>query len=167
MAISTPTIAPGVAKAPFWSASFYGLQFISLLNAWGDHITAQRILEWTDPADPGYGPALAWAEMALPSFHKTLLNTLEATPEEPLDLPLCRMTLLVATLIREDRAFAISHFEALQSEFAPFFVVTGEGPAANEVRKMLASAKRRLTLMSRLACYRTDAVACESERLAA
>lgn len=167
MAISTPTIAPGVAKAPFWSASFYGLQFISLLNAWGDYITAQRILEWTDPADPGYSPALAWAEMALPSFHETLLNTLEAIPNEALDLPLRRMTLLVATLVRGDPASLFARYEELKSQFAPFFVVTGEGPAADEVRKMLASAERRLTLMSRLACYRTEAVAGQTEHLAA
>ncbi|MEE2860079.1 MAG: hypothetical protein ACU0HS_17660 [Paracoccus sp. (in: a-proteobacteria)] len=167
MATDTPTTAPSAAKAPFWSASFYGLQFISLLDAWGEHITAQRILEWTDPADPGYERAAAWAEMALPSFHQTLLNALEAAPKEPLDLPLRRMTLLVATLVREDRGSAFIRYEALKSEFAPFFVVTGGGPAADEVRAMLASAERRLTLMSRLSCYRTESAACEAELLAA
>ncbi|WP_330448597.1 hypothetical protein FLP41_16005 [Paracoccus marcusii] len=133
----------------------------------GDHITAQRILEWTDPEDPGYGPALARAEEALPGFHNTLLNTLEATPNEPLDLPLRRMTLLLATLVREDLAGALVRCEELKSEFAPFFVVPGNGPAADEVRQMLASAERRLTLMSRLSCRRSGRVECKAEPLAA
>lgn len=162
MATDTPTTALRAAKAPFWAASYYGLQFIALLDAWGEHITAQRILEWTDPADPGYDRAAAWAEMTLPSFHQILLNTLEAAPKEPLDLPLRRMTLLVATLVRENRASALTRYEELKNDFAPFFVVMGDGPAADEVRAMLASAERRLTLMSRLACYRTESKISES-----
>ena len=90
-----------------------------------------------------------------------------AAPKEPRDLPLRRMTLLGATLVREDRGSAFIRYEALKSEFAPFFVVTGGGPAADEVRAMLASAERRLTLMSRLSCYRTESAACEAELLAA
>lgn len=156
MATDTLTTVPSAPKALLWAASYYGLQFVALLDAWGDHITAQRILEWTDPADPGYDRAAAWAESALPSFHQTLLNTLEAAPKEPLDLPLRRMTLLVATLVRKERASALTRYEELKNDFAAFFVVTGDGPAADEVRAMLASAERRLTLMTRLACYRTE-----------
>lgn len=167
MATKTSTSASRAVKAPFWHASFYGLQFCALLDAWGEHIHAERILEWTQPADPAYGRALARAKSALPSFHDTLLNTLDALPAEPLDLPLRRMTLLLATLIRQKRASAFVRHETLKGEFAPFFVVSGDGPAADEVRKMLASAERRFALMAHLPLYRTEAAGLEAEPIAA
>lgn len=167
MATKTSTTAPRVVKAPLWHASFYGLQFCALLDAWGEHIHAERILEWTQPADPAYGRALARAKSALPSFHDTLLNTLDALPAEPLDLPLRRMTLLLATLVRQNGASAFARYETLKGEFAPFFVVPGDGHAADEVRKMLASAERRFALMAHLPLYRTEAAGLEAEPIAA
>lgn len=167
MATKTSTTAPRAVKAPFWHASFYGLQFISLLDAWGEHIHAEQVLTRTRPADPGYGRALAWAESSLPKFHDTLLNTLEAIPAEPLDLPLRRMTILLATLVRENRASAFDRHETLKSELAPFFLVPGDGPAADEVRKMLASAERRFALMACLPLYRTEGAGLEAEPIAA
>ncbi|WDA11819.1 hypothetical protein [Paracoccus marcusii] len=157
MATKTSTTAPRAVKAPFWHASYYGLQFIALLNAWGEHIHAEQAL--TRAADPGARHALAWAESSLPKFHDTLLNTLEAIPAEPLDLPLRRMTILLATLVRENRASAFDRYETLKSELAPFFLVPGDGAAADEVRKMLAAAERRFALMARLPLYRTEGVA--------
>ena len=159
MATETSTTAPCAVKAPFWHASYYGLQFIALLNAWGEHIHAEQALTRTRAADPGAHRAQAWAESALPKFHDTLLNTLEAIPAEPLDLPLRRMTILLATLVRESRASAFVRHETLKNEFAPFFLVPGDGPAADEVRKMLAAAERRFALMARLPLYRTEGVA--------
>lgn len=167
MATKTSTTAPRAVKAPFWHASFYGLQFISLLDAWGEHIHAERALNRTRPADPGYGRALAWAESSLPKFHDTLLNTLEAVPAEPLDLPLRRMTILLATLVREERASVFIRYETLRGEFAPFFAVSGDGPSADEVRKMLASAGRRFALMAHLPLYRTEAAGLDAEPIAA
>lgn len=167
MATKISTTASCAVKAPFSHASFYGLQFCALLDAWGEHIHAERILEWTQPADPLYGRALARAKSALPSFHDTLLNTLDALPAEPLDMPLRRVTILLATLVREKRASAIIRYEKLKDEFAPFFVVSGDGPAAEEVRKMLASAERRLALMARLSLYRTEGAGLEAEPIAA
>lgn len=159
MATETPNTAPRAVKAPFWHANYYGLQFIALLDAWGEHIHAERALNRTRPSDPGYGRALEWAEGSLPKFHDTLLNTLEAIPAEPLDLPLRRMTILLATVVRENRASAFDRYETLKSELAPFFLVPGDGPAADEVRKMLAAAERRFALMARLPLYRTEGVA--------
>lgn len=167
MATETPNTAPRAVKAPFWHANYYGLQFIALLDAWGEHIHAERALNRTRPSDPGYGRALEWAEGSLPKFHDTLPNTLEAIPAEPLDLPLRRMTLLLATLVRQNGASAFARYETLKGKFAPFFVVPGDGPAADEVRKMLASAERRFALMAHLPLYRTEAAGLEAEPIAA
>lgn len=167
MATKTSTTAPRAVKAPFWHASFYGLQFISLLDAWGEHIHAELALNRTRPADHGAGRALAWAESSLPKFHDTLLNTLNAIPAEPLDMPLRRVTILLATLVRENRASAFARYETLKSDLAPFFFVPGDGPAADEVRKMLAAAERRFALMARLPLYRTEGAELDAEALAA
>lgn len=167
MATKTSTTAPRAVKAPFWHASFYGLQFISLLDALGEHIHAELALNRTRPADPGFNRALAWAEGSLPRFHDTLLNTLEAVPAEPLDMPLRRMILLLATLVRENRASAFARYETLKSELAQFFLVPGDGPAADEVRKMLASAERRFALMARLPLYRAEGAGLDAEPIAA
>ena len=162
MATETSTTVPCAVKAPIFAATPYGLQFIRLLNAWGEHITAERVLAWTKPTDPRHGRVQAWAEEALPGFHDALLTMIEATPSYRIDVPLRRMTLLVATLVREDRASAFTRYETVKSDLAPFFVVPGEGPAVAEVRKMLAAAERRITLMARLSCYRTKDAAARS-----
>lgn len=167
MATKTSSTAPFAAKAPFWHTSYYGLQFISLLDAWGEHIHAELALNRTRPSDPGFSRALVWTESSLPKFHDTLLNTLEAVPAEPLDMPLRRMILLLATLVRENRASAFARYVTLKSELAQFFLVPGYGPAADEVRKMLAAAERRLALMARLPLYRTEGAGLEAEPIAA
>lgn len=167
MATETSTTAPRAAKAPIFAATPYGLQFIRLLNAWGEHITAERVLASTDPTDPRHGREQTCADKALSGFHRALLSMIKATPSDPLDTPLRRMTLLVATLVREDRASAFTRYETLKGDLAPFFVVPGEGPAVAEVRKMLAAAERRIALMARLSCYRTEGAELEAELLAA
>lgn len=167
MATETSTTAPCAAKAPIWAVTPYGRQFIALLNAWGEHITAERILAWTGPTDPRCGRAQARVEEALPGFHDALLAMTEATPADPLDVPLRRMVLLVATLVREGRASAFTRYETLKGNLAPFFAVPGEGPAVAEVRKMLAAAERRIALMARLSRCRTEGAALEAEPLAA
>lgn len=167
MATETLSTAPCAAKASIRVATPYGLQFINLLNAWGEHIAAKRVLALTESTDPRHELTQAWAEEALPGFRDALLAMIEAVPSSPLDAPLRRMTLLVATLVREDRASAFTRYETLKGDLAPFFVVPGESPAVTEVRKMLAAAERRITLMSRLSCYRTEGAALEAQLLAA
>lgn len=167
MATETSTTVPCAVKARIFAATRYGLQFIRLLNAWGEHITAERVLAWTKPTDPCHGRAQTWAEEALPGFHRALLTMIEASPCDPLDVPLRRMTLLVATLVRENRASAFTRYETLKGDLAPFFAVPGEGPAVAEVRKMLAAAERRIAIMARLTRYRTEGAELETELLAA
>lgn len=167
MATETSSTAPCAAKAPIWAVTPYGRQFIALLNAWGEHITAERILAWIEPTDPRHGRAQARVEEALPVFHDALLAMIEARPSDPLDEPLRRMVLLVATLVREGHPSGFTRYETLKRDLAPFFVVPGEGPAVAEVRKMLAAAERRIALMARLSRSRTEAAALEAELLAA
>ncbi|MBW7057816.1 hypothetical protein KY389_14180 [Paracoccus bogoriensis] len=167
MATEPSSIAPCAAKAPIWAVTPYGRRFIALLNAWGEHITAERILAWTEPTDPRHGRAQARVEEALPGFHDALLAMTEATPSDPLDEPLRRMVLLVARLVRENRASAFTRYETLAGDLAPFFVVPGESPAVAEVRKMLVAAERRIALMARLSRSRAEGAALEAELLAA
>lgn len=167
MATETSTTAPRAVKAPIFSATPYGLQFITLLNAWGEHITAEHVLARTEPTEPRHGRAQTWADEALARFHDVLLSMIEATPSDPLDVPLRRMTLLVATLVRENRASAFTRYETVKGDLTPFFVVSGEGPVVAEVRKMLAAADRRIAIMARLTPYRTEGAEREAELLAA
>jgi hypothetical protein len=167
MAIETSTTAPRAVKAPIFAATPYGLQFIRLLNAWGEHISAERVLASTEPTDPRHGRAQSLADEALSGFHRTLLSMIEAIPSDPLDIPLRRMTLLVATLVRENRASAFARYETVKADLAPFFAVSGEGPVVAEVRKMIAAAERRIGITARLTCYRTEGAAREAELFAA
>lgn len=156
MATAIPTTFPRAQKAPPTEASAFALQFTQLIHAWGWHVTSEKSLACTDQADPYYEARLASAESALPLFHEALLATLEMKPAIALDMPLRRMALLAATLVRENRAAAFDRYLGLQGEFAPFFTVAGDGVAAANVRQLLAAADRRIRVMAQLPLYRTE-----------
>lgn len=169
MATATPTTFPRVQKAPPAEASAFALQFTQLIHAWGWHVTSEKSLACTDEADPYYEARLASAESALPLFHEVLLAMLEMKPAIALDMPLRRMVLLAATLVRENRATAFDRYLALRNEFAPFFEVEGDGPVVANVRQLLAAADRRIRVMAQLPLYRTEGAvqAVEPELIAA
>lgn len=85
------------------------------------------------------------------------------------DAPLRRMTLLIATLIREERASAFARYAALREELAPFLQVLGDDPIAARHKDMLAAADKRITLMAQMSCYCTEGASCApvSELIAA
>ena len=156
MATAIPTTFPCAQKAPPAEPSAFALQFVQLIHAWGWHVTSEKRLACTDKADPYYEASLATAESALPFFHEALLATLEMKPVVALDLPLRRMALLAATLVRENRASAFDRYLALRDEFASFFEVEGDGPVVANVRQLLAAADRRIRVMAQLPLYRTE-----------
>jgi len=159
MANPTSTTFPRVQKAPPAGASALALQFLELIHAWGRHVTSEKSLACTAVTDPYHEARLASAEIALPLFHEALLATLEVPPQVASDGPLRRMALLAATLVRENRASAFDRYLALHDEFALFFAVEGCGPAADNVRQLLAGADRRIRVMARLPLYRAEGVA--------
>lgn len=169
MATTIPTTFPCAQKAPLAELSAFALQFVQLIHAWGWHVTSEKSLACTDEADPHYEASLASAESALPLFHEALLAMLEMKPVVALDMPLHRMVLLAATLVRENRASAFDRYLALQDEFAPFFEVEGDGPVVANVRQLLAAAERRIRVMAQLPLYRTESAvqAVEPELVAA
>lgn len=168
MAAATPTTCPGPAKAPFKALTPYARNFIRLLNALVFHISAERDLDRTDLSDVAYADRLKTAEAERSELFSVLLRNLQM-PAAKADMPLRRMTLLIATLIRQERASAFARYADLRDDLAPFLHVEGDGPIATRLRDMLAAADKRITLMARLSCYRTEGMACETvpERVAA
>ena len=154
MAAATFITRAGAVKAPFHALSPYARHFILLLNALGYHINTERFLDCTDLSDAAYADRLETAETARGDFYDILLDNLKMPAVAASDAPLRRMTLLIATLIRQDRATAFARYAELRQDLVPFLQVPGDGPIAARLREMLAAADKRITLMAGLSCYR-------------
>ncbi|WCQ98630.1 hypothetical protein [Paracoccus aestuarii] len=166
MAAASLTTRSGAVKAPFHALSPYARHFIVLLNALVYHIHAQGDLDRTDLSDAGYADRLEKAETEREKLYDILLDNLQMRATEP-DAPLRRMSLLIATLIRGERASAFARYAALREDLAPFLHVHGDDPIAARHRDMLAAADKRISLMARLSCYRTQGAASVPELIAA
>lgn len=163
MAAATLTIRAGAVKAPFTALSPYARHFIVLLDALAFHIHAERLFDRTGLSDTVYADRLEAVDAARGDLHDVLLRNLEMPAAAASDAPLRRMTLLIATLIREDRASAFARYAELRQDLAPFLQVSGDGPVAARLRHMLAAAETRITLMAGLSCYRQEGALLEAE----
>lgn len=161
MANAFPTICPRAAKAPFTDLTPYARQFIALLNVLGYHINDERSLDRTALSEATYPNRLERTESTRSELYDVLLACLEARATE-VDKPLRRMTLVIATLIREERGPAFSRYAELRNSIASFLEVPGDGPIATRLSEMLAAADKRIMLMAGLSCYRTEGATCES-----
>ncbi len=160
MAAAAFTTRSRAVKAPFHALSPYAQHFIVLLNALGFHIHAERLLDQTDVLDAAYVDRLEKAEEERGELHDVLLRNLKIPAVDASDAPLRRMTLLIATLIREERASAFARYAELREDLAPFLRVLGDDPIAARHKDMLAAANKRITLMARLSCYCTEGASC-------
>ncbi|MBV0893500.1 hypothetical protein KTN05_17060 [Paracoccus sp. Z118] len=135
--------------------SAFSLCFAGLLSALDQHIECERDLDDVDLFDPAYQNWLDDAETAqLRLYDLASITGLAAvTPD---DVPLRRMTLLIAMLVREGSAEAFRQYGRLESSFLRHMVVPGDGLGAVRTRLMLADAREKIRAMAELTLYRQD-----------
>ena len=159
MATETPTTRLGAVEAP----TPLETSFIALLGALAEHIRAEQAVDRTDLADAACDRVLDAAEEARLALYEVLANITTLSATTAATVPLRRMALIMAILVRDGRASAFARYLDHQSEFATYLAVSGDGPTEARVGKMIAAADKRIRIMTRLKLYRQDGVAHEAE----
>ncbi|MCF3974844.1 hypothetical protein [Paracoccus salsus] len=107
---------------------------------WPSHIWAERDLHRREPSDPAFDRKIDRADRARLPFCEAIAEISRAPVTVATDVPLRRMALIVATLVREGTARAVRQHAARKPEFAACLEVPGDGPVAARIRHMLAAA---------------------------
>ena len=147
-----------VEVAPPSSHFTFSLAFADVLSALDRHIACERDLDDAGSSDAAYCTRLDAAEAAQDALCVALARITSLSTSRATDVPLRRMALIVATLVREGRASAFRRYVARRAEFAACLEVPGDGPIEARTRRMLAAADGRIAAMARLTLYRQDGV---------
>ncbi|MCQ0971784.1 hypothetical protein MLD63_15280 [Paracoccus sp. TK19116] len=161
MATKFNTTPPAAIEAP--PLSPLATAFAALLTVLEEHVTAERDLAKVDAVDAAYQDKLDAADDAQDALYAELAAITALTPTCAEDVPLRRMTLILATLVREGTASAFRRYADCKPEFATYLAVPGEGTAALHVAHLLAAADRRISQMAGLPLYLQDGVSLEAE----
>lgn len=130
--------------------------FPDLLSALDQHIQCERELDEVDLFDPAYATWLDDAEAAQTALYEVLARITRLRPAAPADAPLWRMSLLIATLVREGTASAFRRYAETEGAFVMHLRVPGSGPAALRARGQIVAARERITALATLTFYRQD-----------
>ncbi|MGR3749640.1 hypothetical protein [Paracoccus sp. (in: a-proteobacteria)] len=158
MAIHSITTRLGALEALTLPPSPLSLAFAELISALDCHVTCEHDLDDVDLFDVAYGNWVEEADAAQTDLHDVLARMTRLSATCNTDVPLRRMALIVAVLVREGTASAFRRYVARKPEFDAWLAVPGCGPVASRVRHMLAAADKRIALMARLMLYRRDGV---------
>lgn len=138
------------------SSSLCALAFADLLTVLDRHIACEADLEEVDLFDPAFRNWLDEADAAQDALYEVLARITGMTASCETDVPLRRMALILATLIREGRASAFCRYAENHSEFALHLRVPPNGTASLQARRLIAAADMRIATMARLHLYRQD-----------
>lgn len=145
-AVEARTLAP----------SSVSLAFAALLSALDRHIACERDLDDVDLFDPAYRSWLDNAEAAQLRLYEALAWITGLAAVRAGDLPLRRMSLLIAALVREGTATAFRRYLQNQDSFGPYLSVPDHGRDSVRARLMLAAAGEKIHALARLSIYRHD-----------
>lgn len=159
MATEFPITRPSVDEAP----TPLEVSFFRLLKALAQHIWAEQDMDRADLSNPTCDRVLDAAENARMALYEVLAKITALQATSAADVPLRRMALIIATLVREGTGTAFARYREHQTEFAAFLDVAGNGRAEMSVRKMIAAADKRIRLMAHLTLYRQDGIVHEAE----
>lgn len=165
MAANASITTPNAVEAP--KPNVFATRFIDLLTALAQHIHAERALDRAGLGNPGYSGLLDTADAASLALYEVLAEITAMPAPDPVVLPLRRMALIIATLVREGTATAFRRYAGQRDAFAAVLAVPGDGPDAAQIRHMLAAAEKRIDTMAALSLYRQDGVSLEAEPAAA
>lgn len=140
--------------APLPSA--FAQSFVELLSALDQHIDCERDLDDVDLFDPAYRNWLDDAEAAQLRLYDALARITGAPAVTPDDVLLRRMSLLIATLVREGTAKAFHRYFQLENDFVHCMVVPGDGLDAGRMRHMLMAARKKIHQLAGLTLYLQD-----------
>lgn len=166
MATETIITRSGAIEAPIRMLDPFALRFVGLLDALAEHIWAEHDLEGGEPSDPAFNRKIARANWAQLQPCEVLAEMTNAPATIATDVPLRRMALLIATLVREGTASAFRLYAESRDAFALHLRVPGYGGASMRARGQIAAAEKRLALMATLTLYRQDGVELEAETAA-
>lgn len=136
--------------------SSVSLAFEYLLSAIDHHLACQRDLDDVDPFDPAYRIWLDDAEAAHMRLYESLAFITGLLSECAEDVPLQRMSLLIATLIREESPKAFRRYLELENSFVGCMDVPGGSRNAKHARHMLAAARAKIRAMAGLSIYHQE-----------
>lgn len=136
--------------------SAFAQSFIALLSDLDQHIECERDLDDVDLFDPAYRSWLDNAEAAQRRLYEALSSITGMGAVSAADVPLRRMSLLIATLVREGTAKAFRQYDRLESSFIHYMAVPGDWPDNARTQHMLAAARERIQTMAGLTLYRQD-----------
>lgn len=163
MADTTSTTSADAVKAPFRLLNAFALRFIDLLNAVNEHIWAEGALDRIALTDRDYQAGVDRADDARLAVYDLLADLTARPVTAATDVPLRRMALIFATLMREGTASAFRRYFKHQAELAACLTVPGDDPIAARIRHMLAAAEMRISRMARLTVYLQDGSVIEAE----
>ncbi len=158
MATDFTTTRLCAVEAPIRMLEPFALRFVDLLNVWLEHICAEQALERIDSSYRDYQRRLDEADAASLQLYDVLAEITALPAPDAMSVPLRRMAMIVAVLVREGTASAFRRYVARKPEFDAWLAVPGCGPVAARIRHMLAAADKRIALMARLTFYRRDGV---------
>lgn len=156
MANLTPITHCSAVEALTLTPASLAHAFPELLSALDEHIECERDLDDVEIFDLAYRNWLDDAEAAQLHLYDTLARLTGMAPVTSDDAPLHRMSLLIATLVREGTGEAFRRYNRLESDFLRFMTVPREGLDAVWTRHMLAAAREKIRAMAELTLYRQD-----------
>lgn len=168
MATLTPITRGDPVEGLTVAPASISLAFPELLSALDQHIECERDLDDVEIFDPAYRSWLDDAEAAQLRLYDALAQVTGMAPVSADDAPLHRMSLLIATLVREGTGEAFRQYNRLESSFLHHMVVPGDGLDAGRTRHMLMAAREKIHQLAGLTLYLQDGDAdCEADELCA
>lgn len=130
--------------------SSISLAFENLLPTIDHYLACERDLDDIDPFDPAYRSWLDDVEAAQMGLYESLALIIGLASECAEDVPLQRMSFLIATLIREESPKAFDQYFELENSFIGCMAVPGDSWNATQARHMLAAARAKIHTMAGL-----------------
>ena len=157
MATLTPNTPSNAGEAARHPDTPVGLCFVELLHAVAWHLFAQDRLVRSGDDHMRSDDLHTEVDETRATMLAVLARITGMTAGSDTDMPLLRMALLLATLVREDRAEAFRRYFEREEAFAEYLHVPGNDRQAARVRHMIEAGHKRIRFMARLAQAREKA----------
>lgn len=136
--------------------SSISLAFENLLPTIDHYLACERDLDDIDPFDPAYRSWLDDVEAAQMRLYESLALITGLASECAEDVPLQRMSFLIATLMREGSPKAFGRYFELENSFVGCMAVPGNSRHATHARHMLTAARAKIQAMAGLSIYQQE-----------
>ena len=157
MATLTPNTPSNAVEAARHSDTPVGLCFVELLHVIAWYAFAEDKLVRSGDNHIESGKLHAEVEATRATMLAVLARITGMTAGSDTDVPLIRMALLLATLVRENNADAFRRYFEREEAFAEYLAVPGNDRQAARVRHMIEAGHKRIRFMARLAQAREKA----------